>query len=109
MSAPVVQANVIGTGLVLTSISYDYIGTAVAVEIDDGDIARRPKRIAEPTREREAALAVVKINDLFVQGVVTDDRIKVAVAVQVGERRGVRPIRLAAEVVPPVEAPLPVV
>jgi hypothetical protein len=106
---PIVQAYVVGAGLILTSIGYNNIGTAIAVEISDIDIARRPACVSERAREREAALSVIEIDDLLVRGIIPDDNIEVAVTIQIGERRAIRPIRPIAEILPPVEVAPPIV
>ena len=54
-------------------------------------------------------LSVAKINELLVWSVIPDDKVKVAVTIQIGESRGVGPIRSVAETVSPVEVSLPVV
>src|SRR6266496_3754358 len=109
MSMPIVQTNVVGTGLVLTSIGYHDVGAAIAVEIHHSDIARRPARISECARKGEVTFSVVEINELLVWSIIPDDEVKVAVNIQIGENRPVGPICPVAEVVPLVEVALPIV
>jgi hypothetical protein len=65
--------------------------------------------ISERSREGEETLSVIEINYLLVWSVIPDDKVKVAVTIQIGERRGISPIRPVAEIVSPVEVRLPVI
>src|SRR5258705_12688922 len=106
---PIVQTDVVGTGLILASISHHDVRAAIAIEIHHSDIARRPARITKCFREREVTLSIVEINELLVWRVIADNKVKIAVTVQVGESCDVGPICLVTDTVPLVEVSLPII
>src|SRR5438105_4516491 len=85
------------------------VQASVAVEVNDGDVARRPASVTERAGEGEATFPIAKINDLLVWGVIPNDEVESAVAVQVSECRRVGSVCPVAKIVSPVEVSFPVV
>ncbi len=93
-SATLVETHVARTG----AVGGHDIRPAVAVQVDDGGVARGPRADAPGAGDREPALPVVQVDQLFVGRVVAREDVEIAVAIQVRERRGVGPIGLRAQV-----------
>jgi hypothetical protein len=81
---------------------------AIAIEIRNRRIPRRPFRDAPRSDDCEAALPVIEVDELLIGSVVAGEHVEIVVAVQIGERRSVGAIRRRAEIRCR-EAPFPIV
>jgi hypothetical protein len=80
------------------TVSGDHVGSTVAVQVRNRGIASRPLRITPGARHGESPFAVVEVEELPIGGIVADDDVEIAVAVQISEGGCVGTIGSRAEI-----------
>jgi hypothetical protein len=77
--------------------NYD-LRIAIAVEVGRCHVARAPGRISEGSSLSKTSLSIILVQQLAVRLIVADDHVQVAIQIEIGQGRRIRPIRRCSDI-----------
>ena len=82
----------------ISPVRRDDIRKSVTIEIRDRHISRLPTGLAKRSDLGEVPLAIVPVHQLAVRRIIAHHNVEMAIAIHIGQRRGVGPRRRCAQI-----------